>query len=139
MENVEVSCGEDNGVGRIGLRISSIFVVGIGSLLGMKKPCGQRIGKMLIDHRSTVTSVSQSDKTCSKWQDEDGIFHCQVLWLGGYYWHCFHTCKSLSIISEKGGHRFYHVNFLQLIYYKASRPSYGSTPIAMPERYYYRL
>lgn len=54
MDNVEVSCGEDNGVGHIGLRISSIFVVGIGSLLGTKKlvangldKCSLNIGALL--------------------------------------------------------------------------------------------
>lgn len=60
---VEVTCDEANGLGDLGIRISSIFVIGLGSLLGMKKPFNRIMFKSDSLFRSTAADMAYPNKT----------------------------------------------------------------------------
>jgi hypothetical protein len=94
--NVTYTCGSDNGYdGRLGVRISSIFVIGFGSMLGtftasleVRDP--QKY-PLIHSHRCADANCRSENKAyaCSAL----GLLHNEVFWIRGHHSHCFYTCK----------------------------------------------
>ncbi len=95
--SVTVDCDSENGYdGRLGLRISSVFVIGFGSMLGMFQHTILTIfdiqeQQLILSHRCYPPHCGCSNKThaCSTLS----ILHHQVLRLGCYHSNSFHPCK----------------------------------------------
>lgn len=91
---VEVSCDDGNDYdGRMGLRISSIFVIGLGSMLGTSRTSEvqRQRSELILGCRCPVTHRSGEDKTHAG--SSRGFLRCQVLWFGRHYCYGIHTCK----------------------------------------------
>ena len=80
--------------GRIGVRISAIFVILIGSMLGMPAHrlsttiCAGLIRNV---NRRVVPNIC---RTPSWYRSAGlGVLHCEIFWVGRDYRDCFHTCK----------------------------------------------
>ena len=88
--------------GRLGIRISSIFVIGFGSLCGMSfifRRCHLSACR-LMRFRSIITNYGRPDEpyagaACS-------ILHNEVFWIWSHYSYCFYTCEQCftSVVSR---------------------------------------
>jgi len=84
------ACGTSNDYdGRMGLRISAIFVILAGSLLGMKSTA--KTSAAVDDSRCCVPRLCTS--TQRRWDSVVGVFHSKVLWLGRHYRYGVYTRK----------------------------------------------
>jgi hypothetical protein len=98
--SVTVDCDSGNGYdGRLGLRISSVFVIGFGSMCGMFQRAILVIftfqeQQLMLSHRCSPPHCGCSNKAhaCSTLS----ILHHQVLRLGCYHSNSFHPCKPLK-------------------------------------------
>lgn len=90
-DSTTISCDTGNGYdGRIGLRVSAIFVILVGSLFG-KKTILLEDTNLTIEYRRGLSSLCKS--TQGRWRPRMGLFHSQVLWLRGYHCHGFYPRK----------------------------------------------
>ena len=116
--SITVDCDSGNAYdGRLGLRISSVFVIGFGSMMGMFQHAILIIfdfqeQQLILSHRCSPPHCGCSNQThaCSTLS----ILHHQVLRLGCYHSNSFHPCKP-----PKQAYPF--VMILLLTYYSSLR------------------
>ena len=81
--------------GRIGLRISAIFVILIGSCFGRLGNCIMSAMKLTRRSRSCLSNLCCP--TSKGGRTDLGLFHSQILWFGGDHCYSLHTCEWLAI------------------------------------------
>jgi hypothetical protein len=79
--------------GRIGIRVSSIFVILVGSTLGKGITSLYSITLLTMRRRGFSRFCEAEPKSRGP---RLGFFHCQILWLGCDYRHGFHTSDGTS-------------------------------------------
>lgn len=90
-QSTTISCDTGNGYdGRIGLRVSAIFVILVGSTFGKKNGSLENTS-LTTEHRRGVSSLCKSSQ--GRWRARMGLFHSQVFRLRSYHCHRIHTRK----------------------------------------------
>lgn len=104
--SVVVECDTGNGYNSadLGLRISSIFVIGLGSSLGGQNFYSVETWREInLMRESRCTSANRCCKNAAHACSAAGLFHNKILRIGCHYRDGFHSCTWSCLASIQAG------------------------------------